>query len=135
MSGLLRMKLPQNEVVFNIGPGARHTNRSFSVPFSQPDCCTVTRLGLPPQLRGSLAWTNMIESMSSVIRQVCPNVKRWPNASMAGRWTGAAMLEARKGLRRLKAHQQPPILKEALEIYHARTTIRPAIDRLATTAQ
>ena len=30
---------------------------------------------------------------------------------MALRWTGAAMLEAAKGFRRLKAHRQLPILK------------------------
>jgi len=37
---------------------------------------TVTRLGLPENLRRSLASTNIIESMNSVIRQVCRNVKR-----------------------------------------------------------
>ena len=37
---------------------------------------TVIRLGLPPELRRSLACTNMIESVYSVVRQVCRNVKR-----------------------------------------------------------
>ena len=76
---------------------------------------TVTRLGLPPELRRSLASTNIIESMNSVIRQVCRNVKRWRNAKMGLRWTAAGMLEAAKGFRRLKAHKQLPILKDALE--------------------
>jgi putative transposase len=52
--------------------------------------------------------------MNAVIRQVCRNVKRWRDAKMALRWTAAAMLEAAKGFRRLKAHKQLPILKAAL---------------------
>ena len=75
---------------------------------------TVVRLGLPPELRRSLASTNIIESMNSVIRQVCRNVKRWRDAKMALRWTAAGMLEARKGFRRIKACKQLPILKQAL---------------------
>jgi transposase-like protein len=75
---------------------------------------TVVRLGLPVELRRSLASTNIIESMNSVIRQVCRNVKRWRDAKMALRWTGAGMLEAAKGFRRLKAYKQLPILKQAL---------------------
>ena len=48
------------------------------------------------------------------IRRVCRNVKRWRDAPMALRWTGAAMQEAAKGFRRLKAHKQLPVLREAL---------------------
>ncbi len=58
---------------------------------------TVTRLGLPVELRRSLACTNVIENMNGTIRQVCHNVKRWRDARMALRWTGAAMLEAANG--------------------------------------
>jgi putative transposase len=75
---------------------------------------TVIRLGLPLELRRSLASTNIIESMNAVIRQVCRNVKRWRDAKMALRWTAAGMLEAAKGFRRLKAHKQLPVLKAAL---------------------
>ena len=45
---------------------------------------------------------------------VCRNVKHWRNAAMALRWTGAAMQEAAKGFRRLKAHKQLPVLQAAL---------------------
>ncbi len=68
---------------------------------------TVIRLGLPPELRRSLASTN-------IIRQVCRNVKRWRDAKMALRWTAAGMFEAKKGFRRIKAYKQLPILKQAL---------------------
>jgi hypothetical protein len=42
-------------------------------------------------------------------------VKRWRSASMAMRWTTAAMQEAVNGFRRLKAHKQPPALHAALD--------------------
>ena len=76
---------------------------------------TVTRLGLPKELRRSLACTNMIENVMGTVRRVCRNVKRWRSASMAMRWTAAAMQEAAKGFRRLKAHKQLPALRAALE--------------------
>src|SRR5258705_3117110 len=65
---------------------------------------TVTRLGLPKELRRSLACTNIIENVMGTVRRVCRNVKRWRSAFMAPRWTAAAMQEAAKGFRRLKAH-------------------------------
>jgi hypothetical protein len=75
---------------------------------------TVNRLGLPTQLRRSLACTNSIENTMGTVRCVCRNVKRWRNADMALRWTAARMMEATKGFRRLKGHKQLPILKAAL---------------------
>jgi putative transposase len=79
---------------------------------------TVTRLGLPKELRRSLACTNIIENVMSTVRRVCRNVKRWRSASMAMRWTAAAMQEAARGFRRLKAHKQLPTLRAALEAHH-----------------
>src|SRR3954454_14085004 len=73
----------------------------------------VVRLGLPRELRRSLACTNIIENMNGTIRQVSRNVKRWRDASMALRWTAAGMMEAKKGFRRLMAYKQLPTLKAA----------------------
>jgi transposase-like protein len=81
---------------------------------------TVTRLGLPMELRRSLACTNIIENMNGTIRRVCGNVKRWRDASMALRWTAAGMIEAAKGFRRLKARKQLPALAAALKAHHAK---------------
>ena len=53
------------------------------------------------------------------IRRVCRNVKHWRNAAMAPRWTGAAMQEAAKGFRRLKAHKQLSVLRAALRAIQA----------------
>ena len=76
---------------------------------------TVTRLGLPRELRRSLACTNIIENLMGTVRRVCRNVKHWRSPSMAMRWTAAAMIEAKKGFRRLKAHKQLPALRAALD--------------------
>ena len=83
---------------------------------------TVTRLGLPKELRRSLACTNIVENMMGTIRRVCRNVKRWRNAAMALRWTAAGMLEAQKGFRRLKAYKQLPALRAALLEHQAKHT-------------
>ena len=80
---------------------------------------TVTRLGLPTQLRRSLACTNIIENMNGTVRRVCRNVKRWRDAKMALRWTAAGMMEATKGFRRLKACKQLPVLRAALAAHRA----------------
>jgi putative transposase len=83
---------------------------------------TVIRLGLPSELRRSLACTNIIENMMGTVRRVSRNVKRWRSASMALRWTAAAMLEAKKGFRRLKAYKQLPKLRDALDAYYAKAS-------------
>jgi transposase-like protein len=82
---------------------------------------TVVRLGLPKELRRSLACTNIIENIMGSVRRVCRNVKRWRDASMALRWTAAAMLEAAKGFRRLKAKSQLPQLRAALLAHRQKT--------------
>ena len=70
---------------------------------------TVNRLGLPAQLRRSLAGTNGIENMMRTVRRVCRNVKRWRSAAMALRWTAAGIMENAEGFRRLKAYKQLPL--------------------------
>ena len=89
---------------------------------------TVIRLGLPLSLRRSLACTNIIENMMGTIRRVCRNVKRWRDASMALRWTAAAMQEAAKGFRRLKACKQLPLLRAALAAHQSRHVGETALE-------
>ena len=89
---------------------------------------TVNRLGLPAQLRRSLACTNSIENMMGTVRRVCRNVKRWRNADMALRWTAAGMMEAAKGFRRLKAYKQLPILKAALAAHQDKQMIKQKLE-------
>lgn len=84
---------------------------------------------MPAELRRALACTNIIENMNGTIRQVCRNVKRWQDASMALRWTGAAMLEAAKGFRRLKACKHLPALRAALTAHQSRHNVAPTLEQ------
>ena len=54
------------------------------------DILTVIRLGLPGNLRRSLACTNITENMMSSNRRVTRNVKRWRNANMVLRFPAEA---------------------------------------------
>jgi putative transposase len=112
-----------------IAPGV-----SASILEGIDELLTVIRLGLPIELRRSLACTNIIENMMGSIRRVCRNVKRWRDASMALRWTGAAMLEAAKGFRRLKAHRQLPALRSALAKLQAEHSSKPVLEQNAMAA-
>jgi putative transposase len=106
---------------------------SASILEGLDEMLTVTRLGLPAELRRSLACTNIIENMMGTVRRVCRNVKFWRSPSMALRWAGAAMQEAAKGFRRLKAHKQLPLLKLALAKPKAKAA--PSNERLAQTSK
>src|SRR6266851_6604145 len=122
-----------------IGNLARRLEReapgvSASILEGIDEILTVTRLGLPVELRRSLACTNIIENMNGTIRQVCRNVKRWRDATMALRWTAAGMMEAAKGFRRLKAHRQLPILRAALAAHQAKHAINPDLEQQAKAA-
>lgn len=93
----------------------------------------MTRLGLPPGLRRSLACSNIIENVMGTLRRVCRNVKYWRSPSMALRWAGAAMKEASKGFRRLKAYKQLPVLQVALAA--RKTKAASSNEHLAQTAK
>ncbi len=110
-------------------PGA-----SASILEGLDEMLTVTRLGLPSQLRRALACTNIIENMMGTVRRVCRNVKRWRTASMALRWTAAAMLEAKKGFRKLKAYKQLPALRMALKVHQEKVSNNGALAQRAKAA-
>jgi putative transposase len=95
---------------------------------------TVTRLGLPKELRRSLACTNIIENVMGTARRVCRNVKYWQSPSMAMRWTAAAMMEAKKGFRRLKAHKHLPALRAALNKQSAKASSAEPLAQIAEAA-
>jgi putative transposase len=76
---------------------------------------TVHRLHVPPQLRLTLASTNVIESAFSVVERVCANVKRWHAGDQRERWVGSGLLVAEKQFRRVRGHKQIPLLLRVLE--------------------
>jgi hypothetical protein len=55
-------------------------------------------------------------------RAVSHNVKRWRWTGMALRWTAPAMLEAKRGFCRLKAHKQLAALRIALKVHHEKSS-------------
>jgi putative transposase len=76
---------------------------------------TVHRLHVPPQLRKTLASTNVIESAFSIVERVCANVKRWHAGDQRERWVGSGLLVAEKQFRRVQGHKQIPNLLRELE--------------------
>jgi transposase-like protein len=71
---------------------------SASILEGLDEMLAVRKLGLPPELRRSLACTNIIENVMGTVRRVCRNVKYWCSPSMALRWAGAAMQVLDKSL-------------------------------------
>jgi len=78
---------------------------------------TVHKLQVPPQLRQTLASTNVIESAFSVVERVCVNVKRWHPGDQRERWVGSGLLIAEKQFRRVRGHKFIPQLLRQLEIF------------------
>src|ERR1041384_5522606 len=77
---------------------------------------TVHRLRVPPQLRKTLACTNVIESAFSIVERVCRNVKRWHDGDQRERWVGSGLLVAEKQFRRVQGYKQIPNLLRELQI-------------------
>lgn len=94
----------------------------------------IIRLGLPTELRRSLATTNAIENMMGTIRHVTRNVKRWKNSNMRLRWTAAGIQEAKKGFHRLRAYKQLPLLKAKLEEHTKKALAEIALQKRAEAA-
>ena len=107
---------------------------SASILEGLDEILTVSRLRLPADLRRSLACTNIVENVMGTVRRVCRNVKRWRSASMALRWTAAAMQEAAKGFRRLKAHKHLPALRAALAAHQQRGSTHGILAHQASAA-
>ena len=76
---------------------------------------TVHRLQVPPQLRQTLASTNVIESAFSVVEKVCANVKRWHGGDQRERWVGSGLLVAERQFRKVKGCKLIPVLLRELE--------------------
>jgi transposase-like protein len=76
---------------------------------------TIHRLKLPPQLRKTMASTNVIESAFSIVEQVCKNVKRWHGGDQRERWVGSGLLVAEKQFRRITGYKLIPVLMRELE--------------------
>ena len=83
---------------------------------------TLTRLGITGTLAASLGSTNPIESMISIARTTCRNVKRWRDGDMRRRWTAAGMLQAEQQFRRIFGYRHLADLVTAIEREHRQAT-------------
>lgn len=81
---------------------------------------TVHKIHVPPQLRQTLASTNVIESAFAIVERVCINIKRWHGGDQRERWVGSGLIVAEKQFRRIRGYKQLPVLLRALE------TLKPA---------
>ncbi len=100
-----------------------HPGAAASLREGMAETLTVLRLDVSPTLARTLRSTNAVESMISISRDHCRNVKRWRDGQMALRWCAAGMLEASKQFRRVNGHLHLPVLRAALERHVAAETI------------
>jgi transposase-like protein len=75
---------------------------------------TVHKLGVPDQLRRTLACTNVIESAFSIVETVCRNVKRWRDGDQIERWVGSGLLVAERQFRKVIGYRQIPLLLSSM---------------------
>jgi putative transposase len=75
---------------------------------------TVHKLGVPDQLRRTLASTNVIESAFSIVETVCRNVKRWRAGDQMERWVGSGLLVAERQFRKVIGFRQIPLLLSSM---------------------
>jgi len=76
---------------------------------------TVLKLALPPELRRSLASTNIIESALSISRSVSCNVKRWREGNMKLRWCAAGLLHAENQFIKIRGYRLLHLLVHKLD--------------------
>lgn len=81
------------------------------------DLLTLHQLGITGELRKSLSSTNIIESLFSVVRRKCLNVKNWKSkkSNQKMRWIAASILDHKKNkMRKLRGVRQRMKLIQAL---------------------
>jgi len=98
----------------------KHPSAAASLREGLEETLTVLSFGLVDSLERTLATTNPIENINSVLRRTHHNVKRWQDGTMVLRWVAIGLQEATKGFRRLKGFEGMPKLVAALRAHDAR---------------
>jgi putative transposase len=101
----------------------QHPGAAASLREGLEEMFTVRRLGIDGRLAHTLTSTNPVESMLSIARTTCCNVKRWRDGQMVCRWMAAGMLNAERGFRRLKGYKDMPALVAALARHAEEVTV------------
>jgi transposase-like protein len=81
------------------------------------DTLTLHRLGLFPQLGGSVKTTHCIESLLAQVGQRTDKVDRWVTSEQKHRWVATALLDIEPRLRRVRGYRFLPQLRAALEAH------------------
>ena len=76
---------------------------------------TLHRLGVGPALRRSLATTNGLESIFSLVEQRAGKVDRWRTSNQRHRWLATALLDVEPRLRRVRGYRALRDLRDALQ--------------------
>jgi putative transposase len=93
-----------------ISPGAAR-----SLEEGLEETLTVTRLGLHEELIKTFSSTNLIESCFSCTEELTRRVKRWRSGEMFLRWTGATLLFAEGGFRKVRGYRHLHHLSASLK--------------------
>jgi transposase-like protein len=94
---------------------SQHPGAAASLREGLDDTLTLLRLGVRGTLFQSIRSTNAIESLNDKIATYTRRVKRWSGGKMMLRWVGAAILDAREGMRGVRGLKDMTILCNALE--------------------
>lgn len=98
----------------------KHPSAAASLREGLEETLTILSLGITDEaLKRTLATTNPIENLNSVLRRIHRNVKRWQDGTMVLRWVAIGLQEAAKGFHRLKGRKGMPKLVAALRAHDA----------------
>ncbi len=93
-----------------ISPGAAR-----SLEEGLEETLTISRWGLLEDLIKTFASTNLIESCFARTEEFTRRVKRWRSGEMFLRWTGAALLFAEEGFRKVRGYRHLQQLSASLK--------------------
>jgi putative transposase len=105
------------EKLYEIRDDLRRINNSAANSLEEglEETLTLHRLGIYEHFRGTLATTNSIESLNSMLGKYLRKIKCWVNASMKSRWMATSLLEAEKRMQRLKNYRKLYLLRIAIQ--------------------
>ena len=95
-----------------------HPGAAASIREGLEETLTLQRLGISGALYRTLRTTNPIENLNGSVATYTRNVKRWRGGTMMLRWVSAALIEAKKGFRRVCGLRDMPRLIAALDAHH-----------------
>ncbi len=106
----------------------KHPSAASSLREGLDETLTVIGLGLSPALTRSFSTTNPVENLNGRIRTTARRVKRWDDGTMVLRWVLVGVLEAERGFRRLKGHQDMKTFVTRLKQHGDAGAAQPVVD-------